>query len=723
MSKKYVTIVLSSSGLTSTSTDFSVYANNNNYSNPIVNNITNHQLTATTTPFNLLVDSTATRLMVLDNNNGKKIYGDITTNNLCDTCDLGFDYYPIATVGRLYAGNLTGSCQSSFGDYRINWYGPNSSTNVAYASGSGSSFNYNFTHPLTGATGLFALAGTYFPVIDKVKIGGVAFSQSGDTLYSNDPVPALLTCFESVSVTIDAFKCDNGDSSNLSQYEHRVLFTAVGNGEQPGPLNSTFLLSAGTKYFAWRFKGESVTDKLKLTYYGSAYNYTPIVLEYWEVGDQLAYSNFDLTTFPKSADTSSYLGKLTCLTGLTINDNDTIIMDVIPNTSNPSTNWDFYFGCFNDVTDCALDTGTTRPYKIIGSSITAITGTCGTTFKMQYSGVPDSATTQYNLFNFAGNYSIYPSFDNSGNSSVITSSLMYFSQTTCRLQYSYYKTSQNYCMPNAAYNITYEKSVGNFKITTNNPSYINDYITDYDTNIKPLISSYSADSTNIGYYRYFTMAFPSSTGSQVCGDGTTIKNVIIHQTSIITTGTSGSDYWINYTMPTISNGMSFSTCNLNCLSYNNIYVNAINSSSTGTSYNYIGTTNTAARYRYLHPSVLVNSSASTINDKWGSNSSISLNNFQNETMPASGSSYTIIPSLSGVSCSNLNDYFIKSNTSYQRFNAFYEYRLIDPLDLSAFQIYTDTTIETSLNYTPIVWKLVYTFSGGTVQYSDSNYII
>lgn len=724
MSRKYVTVILSSSGLTSTSTDFSIYADNNNYAYPVVKNITNYELTATTTPFNLLVDSTASRIMVLDTNNNKKIYADITTNNLCDTCDLGFDYYPTATVGRLYAGNLTGSCQSNFGEYRINWYGPNSSTNVAYVSGSGTSFNYNFKHPLTGATGLFALAGTYFPVIDKVKIGDVAFSQSGNTLYSNDPVPALLTCFDTVSVEVDAFKCDNGSSSNLPQYEHRVLFTAIGSGESPRPLNSTFLLSAGTKYFAWKFKGESLPDKLKLTYYGSAYNYTPIVLEYWEVGDQLTSSDFSLTTFPKSADTSEYVGKLTCLTGFTINDNDTIIMDVTPNTSNPSTNWDFYFGCFNNNIDCTLNTGTTRPYKIIGSSITGITGTCGTTFRIQYSGVPNSATTQYDLFDFAGSYSIFPSFDNSGNSSIMTSNLMYFSQITCTRQYSYYKASQNYCMTNAAYNITYEKSVGNFKITTNNPSYISDYITDYNTNIKPLISSYSADSSNIGYYRYFTIVYPASTGSQICGDGTTKKSINIHQTSVITTGTSGSDYWINYTMPTISNGMSFSTCNLYCSSSNINSVDEVNSSSTGTTYNYTGTTNTAARYRYLHETMLVNSSASTTNSTWDSYSLIDLNYFQNETIPASGSSYTITPSLSGVCCSNLTNYFKKSTTSsYRRFNAYYQYRLIDPLDLSAFQIYTDTTIETSLDYLPIVWKLIYTFSGGSVHYSDSNYII
>lgn len=724
MSRKYVTVILSSTGLTSTSTNFSIYTDSNNYGYPVARDITNTELTATTTPFNILVPQNATKIMVLDVNNGTKTYADIDTNNLCDTCDLGFDYYPTSTVGRLYAGNLTGTCQSDFGEYRINWYGPNSSTNVAYASGSGTSFNYNFRHPLTGATGLFALAGTYFPVIDKVKIGGVAFSQTGNTLYSNDPVPALLTCFESVTVEVDAFTCSNGDSSDLPQYEHRVLFTAVGNGESPRPLNSTFLLSAGTKYFAWKFKGESVPDKLKLTYYGSAYNYTPIVLDFWDVGNQLPSNNFNLNVFPKSADTAGYIGKLTCLTGFTINDNDTIIMDVIPNTGNPSTNWDFYFGCFNNTVDCTLNTGTTRPYKLIGDSITGITGTCGTVFKAKFSGVPNSATTEYDIFDFAGTYQIYPTFGNDGISNLVNSSNMNYSIVQCGSSWEIYRDpTSNFCATNAAYNITYEKSVGNFKITTNNPVYITNIFNDYNTNIKPNISVYSADSSNINYYRYIAIDYPNSTGSQVCGDGTTRRTIQLHQSSVVTTGTSGSDYWINYTMPTITYGMSFSTCDLFCSSIVSGYVININNNSTGSTFNYTGTTNTASRYLYTHAGVLTAVSSTTVSTEWNNVSYIDIQYFQNETVPASGASYTLIPSLSGTACPNITKYFGPNSTGYFRHNAWYQFRLIDPLDLSAFQIYTNKALETGTTINTFVYELVYTFSGGTVQYSDPNYII
>ena len=268
MSRKYVTVILSSSGLTSTSTDFSIFTDSDNYATPIVQNRTRTELTATTTPFNLLVPDDATKVMVLDTNNNIQTYGDIGLNNLCTTCDLGFDYYPSSTVGRLYAGALTASCQTDLSDYIIHWY--DSSNNLKYVSGSGTSFNYNYQHPLIGTSALFVPAGTYLPIIDKVNIGGIDFSQSGNTAYSNNPVPALLTCFQSVTVDVDGFRCNNGDgSSDLSQYEHRVNFTSIGNGTPPTALLSTFILSANTNYFAWKFRGSNVPDKLKLTYINS----------------------------------------------------------------------------------------------------------------------------------------------------------------------------------------------------------------------------------------------------------------------------------------------------------------------------------------------------------------------------------------------------------------------------------------------------------------------
>ena len=102
----------------------------------------------------------------------------IQSNDFCVTCDLDFTVLSSTTVSQIVAGNLTGSCDN-ITDYVVYWYGPNSSTNIGYISGKGSAFSYQFTHPLTGTSAIFAQAGTYTPIIDKVKISGLTFSQTG----------------------------------------------------------------------------------------------------------------------------------------------------------------------------------------------------------------------------------------------------------------------------------------------------------------------------------------------------------------------------------------------------------------------------------------------------------------------------------------------------------------------------------------------------------------
>ena len=45
MARKYVTVTLSSTGLTSTSTNFNIFNDTNNFGYPTVSNVTNFELT------------------------------------------------------------------------------------------------------------------------------------------------------------------------------------------------------------------------------------------------------------------------------------------------------------------------------------------------------------------------------------------------------------------------------------------------------------------------------------------------------------------------------------------------------------------------------------------------------------------------------------------------------------------------------------------------------
>jgi hypothetical protein len=103
------------------------------------------------------------------------------------------------------------------------------------------------------------------------------------------------------------------------------------------------------------------------------------------------------------------------------------------------------------------------------------------------------------------------------------------------------------------------------------------------------------NNTDIRYYRQFYLSIPSNTGSTNCGDGTTVKTFNLHYSSVLTTGTTGSNYTMRLTMPTMLNGLTYDPlCNVSGVVQNLITI--VNTSSTGTSNNFTGTTTTGSKY-------------------------------------------------------------------------------------------------------------------------------
>jgi hypothetical protein len=288
----------------------------------------------------------------------------IQSNDFCITCDLDFTVLSATTVSQIVAGNLTGSC-ASITDYVVYWYGPNSNTNIGYISGKGSAFSYQFTHPLTGSSAIFAQAGTYTPVIDKVKISGLTFSQTG----GSGNYLANLDCFS--PITVSPLTCNNGAS--VGNYNHVFQFSGASLGLSPVPLEATFQLSSTTNYFAFSFQGFTVSDRLTLNFSGVNYS-DKITLEDIVLGSNTS-SNF--LSFPRSGGTPNAYYRVLTLSGLTRGVNDFITITVTPNTANTSTNWAFSCQCL-ETFNCSscFDNYINSPYPIIGSSITGVTGTC-----------------------------------------------------------------------------------------------------------------------------------------------------------------------------------------------------------------------------------------------------------------------------------------------------------------------------------------------------------
>jgi hypothetical protein len=206
-----------------------------------------------------------------------------------------------------------------------------------------------------------------------------------------------------------------------------------------------------------------------------------------------------------------------------------------------------------------------------------------------------------------------------------------------------------------------------------------------------------------------------------------------HPTTVLTTGTTGGQYTIQLTMPTIANNLNAGTCT-NCTPNLLQILNNINNSSTGTT-NSVGKiidiiTTKSCRYQYPTNKLLLGNiqTFSQIN-KYGYDY-FALPKYLNETYMYSGSPLTLIPSLSAETCdftgklgygtnfpSSAN--IAKNGGSYIK-------------QTSATAVITDWNngpgwenykLQTKLTYNDFNWFDIYVVDSGIVTYIDTNYII
>ena len=113
---------------------------------------------------------------------GTKVVKIVSENNYCANIDVEkldcgvFDFQLITDndVSKIIATALKSSNVEPT-DYKINWYGPNNTTNLVFSSGKGNKYSYDFTHPINQPVE----GGTYFPVVENVFIDNKSFSNTG----------------------------------------------------------------------------------------------------------------------------------------------------------------------------------------------------------------------------------------------------------------------------------------------------------------------------------------------------------------------------------------------------------------------------------------------------------------------------------------------------------------------------------------------------------------
>lgn len=712
-----------------------IYSNSDNYSDSFQDNISLSQLT-TNCPYILTHIPDGTTIIKFEDIVSHCCYFlEITPNNLCELFGISFDLFSAVTVSQIIVGNLISSV-GTITDYLINWYGPDDNTLVAFTSGYGTSFgSYQQTHPFTRVS----LPGYYVPMIQKIKIDGINYSLTGGEGF----IQANINCLENQTVEVFPSTCvgNRVEPTYYYPYYNNYYFcNGAAYNAPPESLSMGFNLDVNSNYFAWQFRTDVVSDTIKMTFYGDNYS-EPIILEYYTIGDE--YTNINVSVIPKTVKVSAggFFKKVTNISEFLRSENDYLTIEIIPNPTISRTNWEIYFKCLTTF-NCETCIDSLSPYKFISSTFNIDYLPCnlykltsqlsGCTNDVLYSSdvykyLIDSSRIEGSLNSeFYGQCSS-PSGEISFQSSISTGSTFCSFYTVCSENNLSCSPQPYQCDSNSGNLIKFKKTnatvggPGNIYMEFQNLSDLELYYQSYLNNVVAYGLGTPLDNTNIDYYRYFSIVvplIPPTDPDRTCAAdvGNTVQYGI-HTSSVVTTGVTDNFYFLNITMPLITLGINFNSCELNCLSSAADIVNILNNQSTGISNQFDFYSNIGAKK--LNPISGYAKLVKTLGgvSQYTQTAFIRLTDLVNNTTPMSGDSYTIIPSLSAETC-DLSGYL--DGGTYLGVTRYYKnaWRYITTVTLlNTYDIYT-----TNLSgYSVLIYS--YDLNTNTLIYQDLSYFI
>jgi hypothetical protein len=234
------------------------------------------------------------------------------------------------------------------------------------------------------------------------------------------------------------------------------------------------------------------------------------------------------------------------------------------------------------------------------------------------------------------------------------------------------------------------------------------------------------NSYDMNYYRRFVLRISKATGSTLCGDAAGYIDYYLHPSMVVTTGTSGSDYTMRIVMSTIVNNINtaFTNCDINVYLIQGM-VDNINGSSTATTNNFSGTSNTGARLVFPIYYYQPLTTAYTANLQTTVSGTYSIYDYSNKTYVYSSTTpSSIINSLSAKTCNGVSPNILGAINFASTF--VYQPRMFNTGNTNDYQIWASPiTNYTYSGYTTQIaqCELAYTFSAGTEQYYNPNYII
>ena len=613
----------------------------------------------------------------------------ICDSNVCQPCNVGFSNSMNNKVGYLSIINLTCTCDNYIANSVVDWYGPDNSNLLAFSSGKGPLFSteYQSTFPLSSSN-TFLLPGNYVGKIKKIELNNVNFSYPASA--GSVTSQSLPNC--SITRTVECLTCNNGNFPFDPWYTHQYSYTASNQSQTPQPLQTLLQLNNNQKLLAYSFEGQTVPDRLTLTL--QRQNSPDIILEDIQVGGNAAATNLYPETFPKRYRRTDAFKKLLTLSGLTITNNDFIKVSVLPNTA-PLTNWILKFQCLTGLTfnKICLNTYKDKPYKIKTDTIFLNNPPSGCSFTISFK-VSGCSTTD----NAAFENSNYKQYCDSWSTDASTNN----SDKLKELSWTFTKPTTYFSTSNPGYQILCVTGVAPYtfeKINTGG-NYKNRYTFDsnldlafhynriklvQNTLLNDTVNPYSTDNSNIGYYKYIRFFFvtPTAAPNPCAQENYNANYNFIHVSSEILSGQTINNKWyLDITLPIVVYNpavITVTTCYTENIKY---YVDQANGWTTGSTFNI--SYPYGIRNSWLYDAINSTTSTSTFTLPKESNSlqgEVGVGNSYSlgETYPASGTTPTLIPSLSAKTYNWTNDFYSSdqyNNGSIAYLQYVYRYRVV-----------------------------------------------
>jgi hypothetical protein len=731
-------ICLTNTGTLPLGSSVDIYSNSDSYSVPFQTNISLSLLTSNCPYILTNIPDGTTEIKFQDIVSHCCYNLPISPNNLCDLFGIQLSNFSSTTVSQIIAGLLVSSVGANITDYLIDWYGPENNTTIAFTSGFGTLFGpYQQTHPFNR----ISLPGYYIPMIRQIRINNINYSITGGTGF----VQANINCLSNQTVEVFPSICSGNRVEPVylySGYNNYYFSNTAAFNTPPESLSLGFDLDINTNYFAWQFRAYTVSDTIKISFNGGNYP-TPIVLEYYIVGDE--FTDFNVFVTPKviKVATNGFFKKVTNISKLLRTENDFLTIEITPNPNISRTNWEIYFGCLNTF-NCETCLDSLAPYKFIDSSVSITSLVCGQySFNSNLSGCTNSVLESSDIFKYLTQsssiaapaalnsefYGICSSLNGQISYNSIDSSGSSFcgNYTVCAEDNSSCSQSPYNCDGAPGGFISFNKTnatvggPGNINMQFQYLSDLELYYQSYLNNVLRYGLGTPFDNTNINYYRYFSLVvpiIPSNDPDRTCAsDANNVAQYSIHTSSVVTTGITGNFYFLNITMPLMTLGITFNECDLRCLSNAETGVNAVNNISiaSGNQYNFYSNVGAKKLNPISDYSKLVKiTSGPTLLQR---SAFLRLTDLVNDTIPMSGDSYTIIPSLSAQTC-DFSSY--KYTGMYYGVKSYVKYAWTYGTEVTTLNIYN---IYTSINNGDSLLIFSYDLNTNTLLYKNSTYFI